>query len=303
MFSVCILSLLRIFSANKREVKKRVKAVKAIEIIFMLSMEVWSLGITYVDTVSHGIIDLLVYITVLTLLPSIIFIRPRVGVPVQIVLDACVYFMIFTHGLDRAKYLFINFTSYAGVGIIIYLLTYNIQYELYEREAMLKKAAENDSLTDLKNRFSFSSYIQMLKDHPENRQFAILLLDLNGLKTTNDTIGHTAGDELIKGAAWCIWKAFHKNGVCFRTGGDEFVVILNKRLTEIQPMLRTFESLCGSWKGEIISSPSVSFGLAEALEEPEMNVDQLIELADQRMYVMKEKYYNQKGVDRRKNVK
>ncbi len=297
---ICLGNLIIFGCTKKINVKKRTKIIKATEIIFMVAIELWSLGITYVDALSHKVMDLMVYISVLTLLPSIIFVSPFIGISVQVVLDLFVYHTIFYLDPERAKYLVINFSTYAFVSIIIYCLTYKIQYELYERDAQLKKAAENDSLTELKNRFSYSTYVQMLRDHPENRQFAILLLDLNGLKLTNDTLGHATGDELIKGAAWCIRKAFHKNGVCFRTGGDEFVVILNKRLNEIQPMLRTFESLCRSWKGELISCPSVSYGLAEACEEPSLKVDELIELADKRMYSMKNQYYKQNGVDRRK---
>lgn len=296
-----LLALLAIFHFSKKmEPARRTKLIRRAEIAFIIAIELWAVGITFVDTLSHQLMDLLVYISILTLLPSIVFIHPAIGISSQVFFDLLIYAGIFIFDSARAKYLFINFSTYALVAIIIYALTYKIQKELYEREAELKKASENDPLTGLRNRFSYSNFIQMLRDHPENKQFAILLLDLNGLKTTNDTMGHKYGDDLITGAAWCINKAFHKNGVCFRTGGDEFVVILNKRLTEIQPMLRTFEALCRDWKGELISSPSVSYGLAEAFEEIDLNVDQLIELADKRMYEMKQKYYQQTGKDRRK---
>lgn len=301
---ICLALLILFWGTKKLNINKRTHIIKYAEIFFMIAIEAWAAGITYIDAISHQIIDLLVYISVLTLLPSIIFIRPAIGVPTQVLFHFFIYGFIFKLDFDfaRSKYLFVNFTTYIIVSLIIYCLSYKIQYELYYREAELKKAAENDTLTELKNRFSYSTYIQMLKDHPENRDFAILLLDLNGLKKTNDTLGHSVGDELIQGAAWCIRKAFHKNGVCFRTGGDEFVVILNKRLTEIQPMLRNFESLCRNWKGETISSPSVSFGLAEALQETQLSVDELIQLADTRMYQMKNQYYLCNGINRRKNT-
>lgn len=300
LLSICISLLCIIFCSKKMVQAKRIKLIKTGEIVFYITIILWAVGITVVDTLSHHLMDLLVYISILTLLPSIVFIHPAIGIGTQVFFDLLIYAGIFIFDASRAKYLFINFSTYALVSIIIYALTYSIQKELYEREAELKKASENDTLTGLKNRFSYANYIQMLRDHPENKQYAILLLDLNGLKTTNDTMGHKYGDDLITGAAWCINKAFHKNGVCFRTGGDEFVVILNKRLTEIQPMLRNFESLCSNWKGELISSPSVSYGLAEAFEEIDLNVDQLTELADKRMYQMKQKYYQQTGKDRRK---
>ncbi|MBR5705734.1 MAG: diguanylate cyclase, partial [Deltaproteobacteria bacterium] len=54
---------------------------------------------------------------------------------------------------------------------------------------------------------------------------AVFSIDVNGLKTVNDSLGHDAGDELIRGAADCISAAFGQTGKCYRTGGDEFVVL------------------------------------------------------------------------------
>lgn len=51
-------------------------------------------------------------------------------------------------------------------------------------------------------------------------------MDLNGLKHINDHFGHSAGDELIIGAARCIERAFAGYGECYRIGGDEFCAIL-----------------------------------------------------------------------------
>lgn len=300
MLLLCSTLFLLFRLSKNMKTEKRTKLIKAAEIAFIIIIEVWALGITIVDAMSHKVMDVLVYISVLTLLPSIVFIRPAIGITTQVVFDLVIYHSIFKLDPNRAKYLFINFSTFALVAIIIYVVDYRIQFDLYEREALLKKAAENDSLTGLKNRFSYSNYIQSLKDHPENRDFAVLLLDLNGLKNTNDTLGHSYGDELIQGTAWCINKTFHKNGLCFRTGGDEFVVLLNKRLDEIEKMLCAFSELCQQWKGNLVSNPSVSWGLAEARKETALSVDELIELADNRMYAMKSEYYNQNGIDRRK---
>lgn len=296
----CLCIFIDFYFAKKYSAERHTKTVRRAEVIFMFVIEIWAMGITLIDTLAHGFVDVLVYISVLALLPSIVFVRPAIGVTTQVIFDLLIYIGVLILNPERFTYILINFTTYAAISIIIYCLSYKIQKDLYVREAQLTKTAENDALTGLQNRFSYSNYIQMLKSHPENRQFAFLLLDLNGLKTTNDTMGHAYGDDLIKGAAWCIQKAFHKNGVCFRTGGDEFVVILNKRLTEIDSMLRIFETLCQNWKGELVSSPSVSYGLAEALKENYADVDQLIELADKRMYEMKQVYYTQEGKDRRK---
>ena len=56
---------------------------------------------------------------------------------------------------------------------------------------------------------------------PLSENFVYASIDVNGLKIVNDEIGHAAGDELIKGAADCMTKAFGSYGKVYRTGGDE----------------------------------------------------------------------------------
>lgn len=50
---------------------------------------------------------------------------------------------------------------------------------------------------------------------------------MNGLKTVNDTKGHAAGDELIKGAADCLALSVGNKGKVYRTGGDEFMAVVH----------------------------------------------------------------------------
>ena len=58
---------------------------------------------------------------------------------------------------------------------------------------------------------------------PLDENFVYVTVDINGLKTANDTSGHAAGDELIRGTADCMRKCFGRFGKLFRIGGDEFV--------------------------------------------------------------------------------
>lgn len=60
-----------------------------------------------------------------------------------------------------------------------------------------------------------------------DKDWAMLMIDLNGLKITNDQYGHEAGDELIKGTATVISDIYAERGECFRIGGDEFVVVID----------------------------------------------------------------------------
>ena len=89
---------------------------------------------------------------------------------------------------------------------------------LEKRREALRSVAETDSLTNLPNRYRFEKYILGAGD--SGYSLAILMFDINYLKETNDTLGHSAGDQLIQKVAHCISSCFGENS--FRIGGDEF---------------------------------------------------------------------------------
>ena len=93
----------------------------------------------------------------------------------------------------------------------------------------LQNIATTDSLTGLDNRLSFDELLSKISNEDEDADsdWVILMIDVNGLKYTNDTFGHLAGDALIIAAANAVVKAYGQHGKCFRVGGDEFVVIVD----------------------------------------------------------------------------
>ena len=102
----------------------------------------------------------------------------------------------------------------------------NSQLQYYNEQ--LKGIAKTDALTGLGNRLDFDSLLQDIEAEIDNeKDWSMLMIDLNGLKNTNDTYGHDAGDALIKGAAKVISEAYGEKGYCYRIGGDEFVVIID----------------------------------------------------------------------------
>ncbi len=84
-----------------------------------------------------------------------------------------------------------------------------------------------DALTGLKNSASYKRYVSELEERLDqwDLEFAVIVFDINNLKTTNDTHGHETGNILIISAANTICKVFSHSPV-FRIGGDEFVAIL-----------------------------------------------------------------------------
>ena len=76
-------------------------------------------------------------------------------------------------------------------------------------------------------------------------------MDLNGLKKANDTLGHSAGDELICAAANCMKFAFASYGKIYRIGGDEFVVLIQESVSDIDSILQMFDTTIHDWHTQI----------------------------------------------------
>jgi diguanylate cyclase (GGDEF)-like protein len=92
----------------------------------------------------------------------------------------------------------------------------------------LASAALGDSLTGLRNHRAFQEDLAgVLRRHARVREpVALIMLDLNGLKAVNDTHGHQAGDDRLRGLADALRETFRGGDCAYRVGGDEFAVIL-----------------------------------------------------------------------------
>ena len=126
------------------------------------------------------------------------------------------------------------------------------------------------------------------------------MIDINGLKEINDTKGHEKGDFLIRGTAQCIEKTLTKDGYCFRTGGDEFVVLTRMPSEVFQESLEVLKKAAGEWKHEDLEGLKLAIGFAFARDYENCTAEELIKEADFAMYDAKAAYYAQSGKERRK---
>ena len=125
-------------------------------------------------------------------------------------------------------------------------------------------------------------------------------MDLNGLKSANDNRGHEAGDELLLGAAKCMKQVLSPYGSVYRTGGDEFVAIVDMAPEKLPGIIQDLRASFAGWQGEKNEVLSVSVGIAHNGEPPKKNLQELIAQADHEMYRDKAAYYNRQGLDRRR---
>ncbi|WP_229249844.1 diguanylate cyclase domain-containing protein [Desulfosporosinus shakirovi] len=85
----------------------------------------------------------------------------------------------------------------------------------------------HDALTDLYNRTYFEEKMRLL-EKGDSIPVGIIVCDINGLKLVNDSLGHSAGDKLLRLTASLIKKSFREEDLIYRIGGDEFAIILPK---------------------------------------------------------------------------
>jgi diguanylate cyclase (GGDEF)-like protein/PAS domain S-box-containing protein len=110
-------------------------------------------------------------------------------------------------------------------------------FDITERKLLqeeLSRQAFYDSLTSLANRALFDDRVQHALAHAERRghRLAVLLLDLDGFKIINDSLGHQAGDQVLVMVAQRIQACCRLSDTVARLGGDEFAVLLEESVDE-----------------------------------------------------------------------
>ena len=150
--------------------------------------------------------------------------------------------------------------------------------------------SRRDPLTDLLNRKAFyddcGSYSKDIT--------AVLSLDVNGLKTLNDTIGHDAGDLALVTVGKCISECASKHAQAYRVGGDEFIVLFFSGDAAV--IADTEQKINAA-----VKNTGYSIAVGHAMADQGKPLDEVIKESDRRMYEDKAEYYRQSGLDRRRH--
>lgn len=153
-------------------------------------------------------------------------------------------------------------------------------------EAQLLHMSTHDMLTGLYNRAFFEEEMNRLA---RGRRFpvSIISVDVDGLKSINDSVGHDAGDRLLQTVAQVLLAAFRAADVVARVGGDEFAVIIPETgeiaAEEAVKRIRKCQDEANSSDREF----SISISLGAATAEREEDLPKVLKLSDERMYAEK----------------
>lgn len=124
-------------------------------------------------------------------------------------------------------------TDYCKIPQIITMISFGIggfmsrQNQLYLR-SRVEDIYKYDALTGLHNRISFNNAVASLKQKYKDEEIpvTIIMSDLDGLKTINDSFGHAAGDQAIVAAAEALQHSCPPESICVRFGGDEMIAVV-----------------------------------------------------------------------------
>lgn len=136
--------------------------------------------------------------------------------------------------------------------------------------------------TDVMSRLLNRRYFEYTLDHPPLPCIAVIV-DIDDFKNVNDTHGHAFGDVCIQRVAAMIRRVYGSAGLCYRTGGDEFAVIMTKRLDEAESLAADLRRLAAEAQREDDRMPGVSVGYAPASDDGN-NIHEAFRIADESMY-------------------
>ncbi|WP_439844490.1 putative bifunctional diguanylate cyclase/phosphodiesterase [Aeromonas veronii] len=162
-----------------------------------------------------------------------------------------------------------------------------------ELERRLQFDALHDPLTQLPNRALLMNHLNHAMTHYNRYKspgFAVIFIDVDHFKQINDTLGHSAGDQLLKEVSRRLQTCIRQNDLVARLGGDEFVIYLDssKSDDDISPVLNRIISRL-SYPFRLLGnelSITVSLGVSSVSEQTS-DISQLLHQADLAMYQAK----------------
>lgn len=157
----------------------------------------------------------------------------------------------------------------------------------------LRHQATRDPLTGLFNRRFLDQYLPqaIIRAKAEHVELCLLMIDVDNFKLLNDTLGHAAGDDLLKAIGQLIRCTIRGEDVAFRCGGDEFVILLpgydavagrglaDRLVSLVDALVKTIR---------VAAPPRLSIGVSTLLSTPDRTPEAMLAEADKALYAVKQ---------------
>ncbi|MBQ9610131.1 MAG: GGDEF domain-containing protein [Lachnospiraceae bacterium] len=163
----------------------------------------------------------------------------------------------------------------------------HMQRNLRSENISLEEQANYDKLTHLLNRNAMTKYFEdaIALSERDNKDFCILMLDIDDFKKVNDTYGHDCGDEVLKTVARVITDDVRQGDAVFRWGGEEIVVLIR---SDLKVATSVAHRICNHIAGAVTTHQNknikvtITIGVAAFIKG--MTMDELIKQADVKLY-------------------
>ena len=161
--------------------------------------------------------------------------------------------------------------------------------QFMEDNSRLDQIAKMDELTGLYNRRGFLDKAQIEIGNPENKgkRALICFADMDNLKYVNDKFGHDDGDFALREIAAILKDAFRENDIIGRMGGDEFIVFAMIQVSDYEKQIKDRIEAITRQHNEAAGKPypiEMSTGISEFLCGTDIDIHEIIERADEKLY-------------------
>lgn len=300
IFPLLIMRLVKASTDSEKMLSIMEYIVYAEVIVQILNLLYGSIPVHYFIKVTHGVlltillISLLIYrkkwtttyslpYRYLSFAMLVLMVMVSVAILANHFISGAVYRVLFLFGM-------IIFTC----GIFFIILS-SASKTLLENEKQLqhislyRQLAMYDSLTGLGNRRLFEKTLKEIVSATKYRDSILIMLDLNGLKYTNDTYGHRAGDNLIIASSDILEKTFQNYGEIFRIGGDEFAVIITDMAMDFAALDTLLQKELDIYNESAVYPLSIARGASRLITEDgtPLSANDWKQAADLNMYANK----------------
>lgn len=182
--------------------------------------------------------------------------------------------------------------SSSGTLLTVFVLVVFCVYQLISSVLQINRRAYTDARTGL---FNKNRWDELMKGpYKKTDSIGIFMMDLNRLKYVNDTAGHEAGDKMILGFANILRNTIPPTNTICRWGGDEFTVLVTNASREKMEQYAAAITSAVEYYNASGETPQIhfAFGWALSSEFPGRSPTELLEEADQRMYLNKQQWYS-----------